>query len=61
MTDNELIYVIWGIKPLNKQFEVAPYSLTLDDMKLLKKQSISKFKRSEGLYRKRLAPTSLLD
>ena len=49
MTDNELIYVIWGIDPLKKQFEIAPYSLTLDDMGLLKNQEFFEIKKTEGL------------
>ena len=49
MTDNELIYMIWGIDPLKKQFEIAPYSLTSDDMKLLKNQEIFEIKKTEEL------------
>ena len=49
MTDNELIYVIWGIDPLKKQFEIAPYSLTLDDMGLLKNQEFFEIKKTEDL------------
>ena len=49
MTDNELIYMIWGIDPLKKQFEIAPYSLTSDDMKLLKNQELFEIKKTEGL------------
>ena len=49
MTDNELIYVIWGIDPLKKQFEIAPYSLTLDDMGLLKNQEFFEIKQTEDL------------
>ena len=49
MTDNELIYVIWGIDPLKKQFEIAPYSLTLDDIGLLKNQEFFEIKKTEDL------------
>ena len=49
MTDNELIYMIWGIDPLKKQFEIAPYSLTSDDMKLLKNQELFEIKKTEEL------------
>jgi len=49
MTDNELIYMIWGIDPLKKQFEIAPYSLTSDDMKLLKNQELIEIKKTEEL------------
>ena len=49
MTDNELIYMIWGIGPLKKQFEIAPYSLTSDDMKLLKNQELFEIKKTKGL------------
>ena len=49
MTDNELIYVIWGIDPLKKQFEIAPYSLTSDDMCLLKNQEFFEIKKTEDL------------
>ncbi len=49
MTDNELIYMIWGIDPLKKQFEIAPYSLTLDDMGLLKNQEFFEIKKTEDL------------
>ena len=49
MTDNEIIYMIWGIDPLKKQFEIAPYSLTSDDMKLLKNQELFEIKKTEEL------------
>ena len=49
MTDNELIYMIWGIGPLKKQFEIAPYSLTSDDIKLLKNQELFEIKKTEEL------------
>ena len=49
MTDNELIYMIWGIDPLKKQFGIAPYSLTSDDMKLLKNQELFEIKKTEEL------------
>jgi|TARA_B110000259_G_scaffold176623_1_gene212957 hypothetical protein len=58
MTDNEIIYMIWGMDPLKKQFEIAPYSLTLDDMKLLKNQEIFEIRKSEELQSQRLTPTS---
>ena len=58
MTDNELIYMIWGIDPLKKQFEIAPYSLTSDDMKLLKNQELFEIQKSEELHRQMLTPTS---
>ena len=58
MTDNELIYMIWGIDPLKEQFEIAPYSLTSDDMKLLKNQELFKIQKSEELHRQMLTPTS---
>ena len=48
MTDNELIYMIWGIDPLKKQFEIAPYSLTPDDMKLLKNQELFEIKKQKN-------------
>jgi hypothetical protein len=48
MTDNELIYMIWGIDPLKKQFEIAPYSLTSDDMKLLKNQELFEIKKQKN-------------
>lgn len=35
MTDNEIIYTIWGTGPLKKQFDVAPYSLKPDELKTL--------------------------
>ena len=35
MTDNEIIYTIWGTGPLKKQFDVAPYSLKPDELKIL--------------------------
>tara|TARA_B100000787_G_scaffold151182_1_gene124113 strand:+ start:192 stop:401 length:210 start_codon:yes stop_codon:yes gene_type:complete len=49
MTDNELIYKIWGLDPLKKQFEIAPYSLTLGDMNLLKNQEFFETKKIEDL------------
>tara|TARA_B100000787_G_scaffold151062_1_gene123946 strand:- start:306 stop:515 length:210 start_codon:yes stop_codon:yes gene_type:complete len=58
MTDNELIYMIWGIDPLKEQFEIAPYSLTSDDMKLLKNQELFEIQKSEELHRQMLTPTS---
>ncbi len=58
MTDNELIYMIWGIDPLKEQFEIAPYSLTSDDMKLLKNQEFFEIQKSEELHRQMLTPTS---
>jgi hypothetical protein len=54
MTDNELIYMIWGIDPLKKQFEIAPYSLTSDDMKLLKNQELFEIKKTEELSKQSL-------
>ena len=47
MTDYELIYKIWGICPLKKQFEIAPYSLTLGEMDLLKNQELFEIKKIE--------------
>ena len=47
MTDNELIYKIWGLDPLKKQFEIAPYSLTLGDMNVLKNQELFEIKTIE--------------
>jgi hypothetical protein len=35
MTDNEIIYTIWGIGPIRKQFDIAPYSLKPDEIKTL--------------------------
>lgn len=35
MTDNEIIYTIWGTGPLKRQFDVAPYSLKPDELKIL--------------------------
>jgi|TARA_B110000114_G_scaffold48456_1_gene51324 hypothetical protein len=58
MTDNELIYMIWGIDPLKKQFEIAPYSLTSDDMKLLKNQELFEIKKTEELSNQRLVRIS---
>ena len=58
MTDNELIYMIWGIDPLEKQFEIAPYSLTSEDMNLLKNQKLFEIRKSEELYNQMLTPTS---
>ena len=58
MTDNEIIYMIWGMDPLKKQFEIAPYSLTSDDMKLLKNQELFEIRKSEELQSQRLTPTS---
>ena len=58
MTDNELIYMIWGIDPLKKQFEIAPYSLTSDDMKLLKNQELFEIKKTEELSSQRLVRIS---
>ena len=49
MTDNELIYKIWGIGPLKKQFEIAPYSLTLGEMNLLKNQEFFEIKKIEDV------------
>ena len=54
MTDNKLIYMIWGIDPLKKQFEIAPYSLTSDDMKLLKNQELFEIKKTEELSNQNL-------
>ena len=58
MTDNELIYMIWGIDPLKKQFEIAPYSLTSDDMKLLKNQELFEIKKTEELSNQSLVRIS---
>ena len=58
MTDNELIYMIWGIDPLKKQFEIAPYSLTSDDMKLLKNQELFEITKTEELSNQRLVRIS---
>lgn len=35
MTDNEIIYTIWGIGPIRKQFDIAPYSLKPNEIKTL--------------------------
>ena len=35
MTDNETICTIWGTGPLKRQFDVAPYSLKPDELKIL--------------------------
>ena|GEM_PF-5108291 len=37
MTDKEIIYTIWGPGPLRKQFDVAPYSLKPDELKMLQR------------------------
>ncbi len=58
MTDNEIINMIWGMDPLKKQFEIAPYSLASDDIKLLKKQELFEIRKSEELQSQRLTPTS---
>ena len=42
MTDNEIIYTIWGTGPLRKQFDVAPYSLKPNELKTL--QRLDNFK-----------------
>jgi hypothetical protein len=44
MTDNEIIYTIWGTGPLKKQFDVAPYSLNPDELKIL--QGLDRIKSS---------------
>ena len=49
MTVNELIFKVWGIEPLKKQFEIAPYSLTLGDMNLLKNQELFEIKKIDDL------------
>ena len=59
MTDNELIYMFWGIDPLKKQFEIAPYSLTSDDMKLLKNQELFEIKKTEELSNQSLIRISV--
>ena len=58
MTDNELICAIWGIEPLKKQFEIAPYSLTLGDMNLLKNQEFFEIKNIEDLNNQSLMRVS---
>ena len=58
MTDNELIYVIWGIDPLKKQFEIAPYSLTLGEMDLLKNQEFFEIKKIEDVNSQNLIRVS---
>ena len=58
MTDNELIYAIWGIDPLKKQFEIAPYSLTLNDINLLKREEIFAIAKIEDLNNRSLILTS---
>ena len=58
MTDNELICAIWGIEPLKKQFEIAPYSLTLGDMNLLKNQELFEIKKIEDLNNQSLMRVS---
>ena len=58
MTDNELICAIWGIEPLKKQFEIAPYSLTLGDMNLLKAQEFFEIKKIEDLNNQSLMRVS---
>ena len=58
MTDNELIYKIWGLEPLKKQFEIAPYSLTLGDMNLLKTQEFFEIKKIEDLNNQSLMRVS---
>ena len=35
MTDNEIIYTIWGTGPLKRPFDVAPYSLKPNELKIL--------------------------
>ena len=50
MTDNEIIYIIWGSAPIKQQFEVAPYSLTSNELKLLKdSEFIKPHSRAYGL------------
>ena len=58
MTDNELIYKIWGIDPLKKQFEIAPYSLTLGDTNFLKNQEFFEIAKIEGLNSQSLTRVS---
>ena len=58
MTDNELIYMIWGIDPFKKQFEIAPYSLTSDEINLIKNQELFEIRKSEELHSQMLPSTS---
>ena len=37
MIDKEIIHTIWGPGPLRKQFDVAPYSLKPDELKMLQR------------------------
>ena len=36
MTDDEIIRLVWGVMVLKQQFEIDPYSLSVDQIKLLK-------------------------
>ncbi|HAG71550.1 MAG TPA: hypothetical protein DCL66_05045 [Gammaproteobacteria bacterium] len=38
MTDDEIIKLVWGVMVLKQRFEIDPYSLSLDQIKLLKNQ-----------------------
>ena len=58
MTDNELIYKIWGLDPIKKQFEIAPYSLTLGEMDLLKNQEFFEIKKIEDVNSQNLIRVS---
>ena len=50
MNDNEIIYMIWGSAPIKQQFEVAPYSLTSNELKLLKhSEFIKPYSKAYGL------------
>ena len=50
MTDNEIIYMIWGPAPIKQQFEVAPYSLTSNELNLLKdSEFIRHYSKAYGL------------
>ena len=36
MTDNELVKLVWEVMVLKRRFEDDPYSLTLEEIKILK-------------------------
>ena len=55
MTDDEIVKLVWEVMVLKRRFEDDPYSLSGEQIKLLKEQETQTFERHFARYKDLLA------
>ena len=55
MTDDELVKLVWEVMVLKRRFEDDPYSLSIEQIELLKDHENQKFERHFARYKDLLA------